>query len=129
MQQCVLLVGWVIYPVASVIQLFAFGGEWTTTIQVILCITDIVVKVGFSTIIHDVAKLRTAEDVRAGEDLHPEAIWIASVKLSDAGQAPEVVLEQSRLAHSVRVRPPSSSAQGMSEEEARALPDYPQPDA
>ncbi|MGV8895385.1 MAG: bacteriorhodopsin [Rhodoglobus sp.] len=124
-----LLAGWVIYPIASMIQLFAFGGEWTTTMQVVLCIADIVVKVGFSTIIHDVAKLRTAEDVRAGEDMHPEAIWIASVKLSDAGQAPEVILEQSSIVHSARKRPPSSAAQGMSAEEAQAMPDYLPPEA
>ncbi len=123
-----LLSGWVIYPVVSLIHLFAFGGEWTTTIQVVLCIADIVVKVGFSTIIHDVAKLRTAEDVRAGEDLHPEAIWIASVKQSDAGQAPEVVLEQSRIVHSARTRPPSSSALGMSAEEAQTMPDFMPPE-
>lgn len=124
----VLLGGWIIYPLVSIIQVFAFGGEWTTTIQVVLCIADVVVKVGFSTIIHDVAKLRTAEDVRAGEDLHPEAIWIASVKQSDAGQAPEVVLEQSRIVHSPRTRPPSSSAQGMSAEDARQMPDFMPPE-
>ena len=117
-----LLCGWAVYPVVAVIQVLASGDEWTTTMQVAFCIADIVVKVGFSTIIHDVAKLRTAEDVRAGEDLHPEAIWIASVKQSDAGAPPEVFLEQSRVVHPARTRPPSSSAHGMSAEEANALP-------
>ena len=118
-----LLGGWFIYPIVSLLPLFGFGGDWTTTVQVVLCIADVVVKVGFSTIIHDVAKLRTAEDVRAGEDLHPEAIWIASVKQSDAGQAPEVFLEQSRVVHTPRTRPPASSAHGMTAEDARAIPD------
>ena len=123
-----LLSGWAIYPVVSLIQVFAFGAEWTTTIQIALCIADVVVKVGFSTIIHDVAKLRTAEDVRAGEDLHPEAIWIASVKQSDAGQAPEVILEQGRIVHTPRTRHPSSSASGMSAEDAQEQPDYMPPE-
>ncbi|WP_309620932.1 bacteriorhodopsin [Salinibacterium sp.] len=118
-----LLSGWVVYPVIAIIQVFTFGGEWTTTIQVVLCIADIVVKVGFSTIILDVAKLRTAEDVRSGEDLHPEAIWISSIKQSDAGLPPQVFLEQSRVVHAPRSRPPASSALGMSAEEALDIPD------
>ena len=118
-----LLGGWVIYPIVALIQLVGFGGEWMTVIQVVLCIADVVVKVGFSTIIHDVAKLRTAEDVRAGEDVHPEAVWIASVKQSDAGQAPEIFLEQSRVIHTPRPRPPSSTAHGMTVEQAQAIPD------
>ena len=118
-----LLCGWVIYPIVALIQVVGFGGEWMTVIQVVLCIADVVVKVGFSTIIHDVAKLRTAEDVRAGEDVHPEAVWIASVKQSDAGQAPEVFLEQSLVVHTPRARPPSSIAHGMTAEQAQAIPD------
>ncbi|MGL4340179.1 MAG: bacteriorhodopsin [Rhodoglobus sp.] len=124
-----LLGGWVVYPCVTAIQMIAFGGEWTTTLQIVLCIADVVVKVGFGSLIHSVAKLRTAEDVRAGEDLHPEAIWISSVKQSDAGQPREVFLEESSVVHAPRHRPPAGSAWGMSPEEARAMPDVTPPDS
>ena len=77
-----LLSGWAVYPLAYAIQILFFGGPWTTTIHVLLCTTDIVVKLGFGGLIHRVAKLRTAEDVRAGVDVNGEAIWISSVKQS-----------------------------------------------
>jgi bacteriorhodopsin len=105
-----LLVGWVIYPVVFLIQIFAFGGGWTTTIQVALSIADIVVKLGFSGLIHRIAKLRTAEDVRAGEDVHPESIWISSVKQSDAGLPREVYLADGAAIHQRRQMPPSTVA-------------------
>ena len=105
-----LLAGWAIYPLVVSIQLFAAGGAWTTTIQVALCVTDVVVKVGFGTLIHRVAMLRTAEDVRAGDDIHPEAIWISSVKQSDAGLPREVYLAQSSTVHPTRTRPPDAAA-------------------
>nr|WP_172582514.1 hypothetical protein [Subtercola boreus] len=41
-------------------------------------VADVVVKLGFSTQIHRVAKPWTAEDVRAGYNDHPESIWISS---------------------------------------------------
>jgi bacteriorhodopsin len=44
---------------------------------------DIVAKVGFGSMIHKIAKLRSAEDVRTGVDTLPEALWISSEKLSD----------------------------------------------
>jgi len=77
-----LLSGWAVYPLAYAIQIFFCSGPWTTTIHVLLCITDIVAKLGFEGLIHRVAKLRTAEDVRAGVDVNGEAIWISSVKQS-----------------------------------------------
>ena len=105
-----LLVGWVIYPLVFLIQIFAFGGGWTTTIQIALSIADIVVKLGFSGLIHRIAKLRTAEDVRAGEDVHPESIWISSVKQSDAGLPREVYLADGAAIHQRRQMPPSTVA-------------------
>ena len=80
----VLLVGWVIYPFTYVIPLFVSGGEWTTTIHVILCAADVLVKLTFAGLIHRVAKHRTAEDVRNGIDVHPESIWMSSERLSEA---------------------------------------------
>ena len=105
-----LLGGWVIYPLVYLIPVFAFGGEWSTTIQITLCTADVVLKIGFGELIHRVAKLRTAEDVRAGEDVHPESIWISSVKQSDAGVAREVYLAEDSTIHARRQMPPSSSA-------------------
>ncbi len=58
--------------------------------QVILSAADIVAKVGYGAMIHKIAKLRSAEDVRAGVDTLPEALWISSEKLSD-GTLPAVV--------------------------------------
>lgn len=106
----VLLGGWVAYPLIAVIQLVAFGGEWTTTMQIAICVADVVVKVGFAGLIHRVAKLRTAEDVRAGRDVHPEAIWISSVKQSDAGSARQVFLDESSTIHPSRTQRPGSEA-------------------
>jgi bacteriorhodopsin len=105
-----LLSGWVIYPLLYLVPLFAFGGAWTTVIQVGLSITDILIKIGFGTLIHSVAKLRTAEDVRAGDDVHEESIWISSVKQSDAGSPREVFLADGASAHRRRAAPPTNSA-------------------
>lgn len=115
-----LLAGWVVYPVVYVIPIFAFGGAWTTAIQVALTAADVVVKIGFITLIHRVAKLRTAEDVRAGRDVHPESIWISSIKQSDAGSPREVFLADGASAHRRRAAPPTSSAVASTIEEADA---------
>ncbi|MEA9985552.1 bacteriorhodopsin [Subtercola sp. RTI3] len=106
----VLLSGWVIYPIVFLIQIFGDGGAWATTMQIALCVADVVVKLGFGTLIHRVAKLRTAEDVRAGDDVHPESIWISSEKLSDAGQPLEVHLAKGAEVHPRHSRPPTSTA-------------------
>jgi bacteriorhodopsin len=113
-----LLGGWIVYPAVSLIQVFAFGGEWTTTIQIALCVADIVVKVWFGALIHRVAQLRTAEDVRAGLDVHPEAIWISSVKQSDAGAPAVIFLDPDATIHAVRDRPAVATARGASRADA-----------
>ncbi len=105
-----LLSGWVIYPIVFGIQIFCHGGAWTTVIQVVLCGTDVLVKIGFGGLIHRVAKLRTAEDVRAGDDVHPESIWISSIKVSDAGQPHEVYLADGASVHPYRSRPTAGAA-------------------
>ncbi|NIZ90386.1 bacteriorhodopsin [Kineococcus rubinsiae] len=76
--------GW--YPIAYAIHNWASGQWWTVTIQVGFSFADIAAKVGFGALIHKVAKLRTAEDVHAGEQTHPEEVWISSVKMSDGVQ-------------------------------------------
>ena len=105
-----LLVGWVFYPIVYLIPVFFEGGAWTTAIFVGFSIADIVVKVGFAGLIHRIAKLRTAEDVRAGNDIHPEAIWITSVKQSDSGVPSEVYLAEGASAHARRARPATDEA-------------------
>ncbi|MEA9986406.1 bacteriorhodopsin [Subtercola sp. RTI3] len=105
-----LLSGWVVYPVVYLIQIFGDGGGWAATMQIALCVADVTIKIGFGTLIHRVAKLRTAEDVRAGDDVHPESIWISSVKQSDAGVPREVYLAAGASIHERRVRPPTGSA-------------------
>jgi bacteriorhodopsin len=105
-----LLSGWVIYPIVFVIQIFTGGGGWATVIQVALCVSDVVIKIGFGGLIHRVAKLRTAEDVRAGDDVHPESIWASSIKLSDAGRPHEVYLADDSIVHPSRSRPPAGIA-------------------
>jgi bacteriorhodopsin len=105
-----LLSCWVVYPVVYLIPVFFSGGEWATVIQIALCVTDMVVKIGFGTLLWRVAKYRTAEDVRAGTDLHPESIWISSVKLSDAGLAREIHLDADATVHPRRSMPPASVA-------------------
>ncbi|CAN5128907.1 hypothetical protein BH11ACT2_BH11ACT2_15810 [soil metagenome] len=104
----VLLSGWVVYPAVYVIQIFGDGGAWATVAQVALCSADVAVKLSFGGLTHRVAKLRTAEDVRAGEDVHPEAIWISSVKIADAGAAREVNLDAGHTIH--RRRPQQADA-------------------
>ncbi|MCU1482785.1 MAG: rhodopsin [Subtercola sp.] len=105
-----LLSGWVVYPAVFVIQIYGTGGGWATTMQIALCSADVIVKLGFGTLIQRVAKLRTAEDVRAGDDVHPESIWISSVKQSDAGQPLEVHLAEGAHVHPRQAPPPMSAA-------------------
>jgi bacteriorhodopsin len=115
-----LIAGWTAYPVVYSIPTFAWGGEWTVATQVGLTIADLLVKLAFAGVIHRVAKLRTAEDVRAGDDVHPEAIWISSVKQSDAGLPRQVYLPDEALVHRRRDKPPLS--------EAVPMTNYPDPD-
>ncbi|HEY0238461.1 MAG TPA: bacteriorhodopsin [Friedmanniella sp.] len=87
--------GW--YPIAYAIANWASGGNVTTVVQVGFSLADIAAKAGFGAMIHKIAKLRTAEDVNAGEDTHPESVWISSVKYSDGVQSPLQGLSASRL--------------------------------
>lgn len=105
-----LLSGWVVYPVVYLIQALTGGGEWATAVQITLSVADVTIKIGFGGLVHRVAKLRTAEDVRSGDDVHPESIWISSVKQSDAGMARAVYLATDAEGHVRRRRPPSASA-------------------
>ena len=65
------------------------AGLTSTSAEVGYSVTDVVAKVGFGVLVHKVAKLRTAEDVAAGIDTHPEPVWSSHVHKSD-GVLPEV---------------------------------------
>ena len=81
----VLLGSFGIYPLVYAIPVFVdVTPAWFTAIQVGYSTLDVVAKVGFGVLIHKVAKLRTAEDVVAGVDTHPESLWRSNVHLSDA---------------------------------------------
>jgi bacteriorhodopsin len=85
-----LIVTWMAYPIVFGLQGWGHGGAVITWMQVILSAADIVAKVGFGSMIHKIAKLRSAEDVRTGVDTLPESLWISSEKLAD-GTLPPVI--------------------------------------
>lgn len=105
-----LLSSWVLYPLVYLLPLVGSDGWVVVVMQVALAVADIVAKIWFGGVLHRVAKLRTAEDVRAGRDVHPEAIWISSVKQSDAGKPREVYLAAGAAVHLRRPQPPTSTA-------------------
>jgi bacteriorhodopsin len=87
-----------VYPLVYAIPVFFdVTPRWLLTIQLAYSAADVLAKVGFGVLVHKVAKLRTAEDVAAGEETHPESIWVSNVKHSDgvlpqlAQVSPEVV--------------------------------------
>lgn len=84
----VLIVTWFVYPVVFGLQGVVWGGGWTTGAHVALCAADVTAKVVFGMLLLRVARIRTAADVTAGEDVHPEAVWVDQRRLSVAVQAP-----------------------------------------
>ncbi|WIB33254.1 MULTISPECIES: bacteriorhodopsin [unclassified Curtobacterium] len=99
-----LLVTFFVYPIVFGLQGWGHGGAVTTWMQVLLSAADIVAKVGFGVLIHKVAKLRTAADVRDHEDTHPESVWWSSVKASDA-VLPPLEASDRTAAHATHSRP------------------------
>ena len=99
--------GW--YPIAYAIHNWTSGSNATTVIQVGFSFADIAAKAGFGAMIHKIAKLRTAEDVNAGEVSHPEDVWISSVKYSDGVQPALKGLSTSRLESLLQGVEPSST--------------------
>ncbi|WP_375388930.1 bacteriorhodopsin [uncultured Amnibacterium sp.] len=78
----VLLVVWLVYPVVYGLQGLASGGAWTTTQHLLFCAADVVAKVVFGLLLLRVARLRTAADVVAQDDAHPESIWVDQLRQS-----------------------------------------------
>lgn len=100
--------GW--YPIAYAIHNWTSGSDATTVIQVGFSFADIAAKAGFGAMIHKIAKLRTAEDVNAGEVSHPEDVWISSVKYSDGVQPALKGLPAARLEALLQRVEPSGTA-------------------
>ena len=84
----VLLVVWFVYPVVYGLQGVASGGGWTVTEHLLMSSADVVAKVVFGLLLLRVARIRTAADVLAGEDVHPEGIWVDQLRQS-GGVLPE----------------------------------------
>jgi bacteriorhodopsin len=75
-----------VYPLAYAARVFFEGAGVTTALQIAFSAADVAAKAGFGALIHKVAKLRTAEDLRSGEDTNPEPVWISNVKKADGVQ-------------------------------------------
>jgi hypothetical protein len=76
-----------VYPLVYAVPVFAdVTPAWFAGMQVAYSVADVIAKVGFGVLTHKVAKLRTAEDVLAGIDTHPEPVWSSHVHKSDGVQ-------------------------------------------
>lgn len=84
----VLLVIWFVYPVVYGIQGVAASGALTATEHLLLCVADVVAKVAFGLLLLRVARIRTAADVLADDDVHPESIWIDQQRHSEGSSRP-----------------------------------------
>ena len=73
-----------VYPLVYAVPVFVdVTSSWLTTMQLAYSAADVLAKVGFGVLVHKVAKLRTAEDVAAGSETHPEPVWVSNVHHSD----------------------------------------------
>ncbi|MBM7808800.1 bacteriorhodopsin [Geodermatophilus bullaregiensis] len=98
----VLLSSFGVYPLVYAIPVFVdVTPAWSATVQVAYSTADVIAKVGFGLLVHKVAVLRTAEDVRAGVDTHPEPVWVSNVHESD-GVLPELDRVSSSAAATLR---------------------------
>ena len=84
----VLVVTWLAYPVVFGLQGIVTTGLSVTVSHLLLCAADLVAKVVFGLLLLRVARIRTAADVVAGEDVRPEGVWIDQLRLSHPAAAP-----------------------------------------
>lgn len=84
----VLLVTWFVYPVVYGMQGVVSGGGWTVAEHLMMSGADIVAKVVFGLLLLRVARIRTASDVLAEDDLHAESIWIDQLRQSEGAARP-----------------------------------------
>ncbi|MEV5428175.1 bacteriorhodopsin [Streptomyces sp. NPDC052701] len=77
-----------VYPLIYLIQQSVGPGSplvaWALVTQLGFCAADVAAKTWFGVLIHKVAKVRTADDVRAGTGTHAEEVWVSHVKRADA---------------------------------------------
>jgi bacteriorhodopsin len=78
-----LLIVWFVYPAMYGLQGIASGGAWTVTEHLMMSGADIATKVGFGLLLLRVARIRTASDVVAEDDVHPESIWVDQLRQSE----------------------------------------------
>lgn len=91
MAMVVLVVTWFVYPISYGLQGIVSGGQWTTVEHLLFCAADLVAKVAFGLLLLRVARLRTAADVVAENDVHPESIWIDQLRQSEgAARSPGI---------------------------------------
>lgn len=82
-----LVVVWFVYPAMYGLQGIASGGAWTVTEHLLMCAADIATKGAFGLLLLRVARIRTASDVIAEDDVHPESIWIDQLRQSEGVEA------------------------------------------
>ena len=83
----VLLITWFVYPVVYGLQGIVSGGGWTVTEHLLLSGADLVAKVLFGLLLLRVARIRSASDVLAEDDVHPESIWLDQLRQSEGVHA------------------------------------------
>ncbi|MGY1697025.1 bacteriorhodopsin [Geodermatophilus sp. SYSU D00814] len=94
----VLLATFGVYPLVYAVPVFVdVTPAWLAGVQIAYSAADVLAKVGFGVLVHKVAKLRTAEDVAAGVDTHPESVWVSHVHHSE-GVLPQVGTVSERVA-------------------------------
>ncbi|MGT2427054.1 bacteriorhodopsin [Amnibacterium kyonggiense] len=84
----VLLVVWFVYPIAYGLQGVASSGAVTVTEHLLMSGADVVAKVLFGLLLLRVARIRTAADVLADDDVHPESIWIDQLRHAEGATRP-----------------------------------------
>ncbi len=76
---------WGVYPLAYCVPFFfADSAGWAVGRQLGFTLADIAAKVGFGFFIHAVAKARTGIDVAAGQDPHPDPVYVNGERRADA---------------------------------------------
>lgn len=79
----VLVIVWFVYPIVYGLQGTTSGGGWAVTGAVALCVADVVAKVGFGSLVHRTAVLRSRADedaspvtTRRPRQPEPDSLWV-----------------------------------------------------
>ncbi len=83
----VLLVVWFVYPATYGCRESCRAARGPSPSYLLMSGADIVTKVAFGLLLLRVARIRTASDVIAADDVHPESIWIDQLRQSEGFQA------------------------------------------